>query len=100
LGVLTILNIDFIAIPIIFYIVVAVAQVNFTVLRQAGWLFDMSNVAGGSWYEFYTYYGEGFIISTTAGIDARRIGKILEKSKWGLFGLRSQLNLRCELCRC
>ena len=48
---------DFIVIPMIFYIVVAAAQLDLGVLQQAGWLFDMGNSADRSWYEFYTYYG-------------------------------------------
>ena len=45
-------------IPIIFYIVVAAAQMDLAVLRQSGWLFDMGNSTDRSWYEFYMYYGE------------------------------------------
>ena len=43
-------------IPIIFYIVVAAAQLNLAQLRQSGWLFDMGNAEDKRWYEFYTYY--------------------------------------------
>jgi SulP family sulfate permease len=51
----------FIVIPMIFYIVVAAAQLDLGVLQQAGWLFDMGNSADRSWYEFYTYYDVGKI---------------------------------------
>ncbi|KAJ7153000.1 sulfate transporter family-domain-containing protein [Mycena filopes] len=47
----------FIMIPLIFYIVVAAAQLNIADLRDGGWIFDMA--AGGSkehWYKFYSYY--------------------------------------------
>ncbi|KAJ7186860.1 sulfate transporter family-domain-containing protein [Mycena filopes] len=47
----------FIMIPVIFYIVVAAAQLNIADLRDSGWIFDMA--AGGSkehWYKFYSYY--------------------------------------------
>lgn len=42
----------------IFYVVVAAAQLNLGDLRESGWVFDMA--AGGSkesWYKFYQYYG-------------------------------------------
>ncbi|KAJ7086439.1 sulfate transporter family-domain-containing protein [Mycena belliarum] len=47
----------FIMIPMIFYIVVAVGQLDIAGLRDRGWVFDMA--AGGSkesWYKFYQYY--------------------------------------------
>ncbi|KAJ6516752.1 sulfate transporter family-domain-containing protein [Mycena vitilis] len=47
----------FIMIPMVFYIVVAAAQLNIGDLRDSGWVFDM--VAGGKkehWYKFYSYY--------------------------------------------
>ncbi|KAJ7119614.1 sulfate transporter family-domain-containing protein [Mycena epipterygia] len=47
----------FLIIPMIFYIVVAAAQLNLGDLRESGWVFDM--IAGGSkesWYKFYQYY--------------------------------------------
>jgi SulP family sulfate permease len=49
----------FIVIPMVFYIVVAAAQLDLGVLRQTGWLFDMGNSGKRSWYEFYTYYDVG-----------------------------------------
>jgi SulP family sulfate permease len=42
----------------VFYIVVAAAQLDLGVLRETGWLFDMGNSGNRSWYEFYTYYGQ------------------------------------------
>ncbi|KAJ7021466.1 sulfate transporter family-domain-containing protein [Mycena alexandri] len=47
----------FISIPVIFYIIVAAAQLNIADLRDSGWIFDMA--ARGNtehWYKFYTYY--------------------------------------------
>ncbi|KAJ7747683.1 sulfate transporter family-domain-containing protein [Mycena maculata] len=47
----------FLTIPVVFYIVVAAAQLNIADLRESGWIFDMA--AGGkqeSWYKFYQYY--------------------------------------------
>lgn len=51
-------RVDFLVIPIIFYIVVAAAQLNLGQLRQSGWLFDMGNAEDEHWYEFYSYYCE------------------------------------------
>lgn len=49
--------IDFLVIPIIFYIVVAAAQLNLGDLRSDGWLFDMGSGGQDTWYKFYTYLG-------------------------------------------
>ncbi|KAF8551076.1 hypothetical protein OG21DRAFT_1418614 [Imleria badia] len=48
----------FLVIPIIFYIVVAAAQLDLDTLRRDGWLFETAREVGGvdSWYAFYTYY--------------------------------------------
>ncbi|KAF9240839.1 sulfate transporter family-domain-containing protein [Melanogaster broomeanus] len=48
----------FLIIPIIFYIVVAAAQLDLDVLRREGWLFEAAQSTGGvdKWYAFYTYY--------------------------------------------
>ncbi|KIJ67173.1 hypothetical protein HYDPIDRAFT_165880 [Hydnomerulius pinastri MD-312] len=49
----------FLIIPIIFYIVVAAAQLDLSALRRDGWLFDTAQTGGGvedKWYGFYTYY--------------------------------------------
>lgn len=46
---------DFLTIPVIFYIVVAAAHLDISILRREGWVFDM----GGSsepWYKFYSYF--------------------------------------------
>jgi SulP family sulfate permease len=45
-------------IPLVFYVVVAAAQLNIADLRDSGWVFEM--VGGGKeehWYKFYSYYG-------------------------------------------
>ncbi|KAH7886685.1 sulfate transporter family-domain-containing protein [Phlebopus sp. FC_14] len=49
----------FLMILIIFYIVVAAAKLDLSVLRKDGWLFDFAQGTGGledEWYGFYTYY--------------------------------------------
>ncbi|KAJ7117895.1 sulfate transporter family-domain-containing protein [Mycena crocata] len=47
----------FIMIPMIFYIVVAAAQLNIADLRDSGWVFDMAiGAKQESWYKFYQYY--------------------------------------------
>ena len=48
---------DFMAIPIIFYIIAAAARLDLGKLRQAGWLFD-SDTADDPWWRFYTFYGK------------------------------------------
>lgn len=60
-------TLDFIVIPMIFYIVVAAAQLDLGMLTQKGWLFDMGDSADESWYEFYHYYG-GYISLPSLGI--------------------------------
>ena len=45
---------DFIIIPFLFYIAVAAGQLDLTVLRKTGWLFDVATT-GEPWYHFYTY---------------------------------------------
>uniref|UniRef100_A0A0W0FIS6 Putative vacuole protein n=1 Tax=Moniliophthora roreri TaxID=221103 RepID=A0A0W0FIS6_MONRR len=49
----------FVIIPVLFYIIVAAAQLNLGELRHAGWLFDAVASANGGgeeeWYKFYTY---------------------------------------------
>ncbi|KAI0029574.1 sulfate transporter family-domain-containing protein, partial [Vararia minispora EC-137] len=46
---------DFIAIPIIFYIVAAAAHLDLSTLRRAGWLFDVAQ-SSAPWWHFYTYF--------------------------------------------
>ncbi|KAF8429985.1 sulfate transporter family-domain-containing protein [Boletus edulis BED1] len=48
----------FLIIPIVFYVVVAAAQLDLGTLRRDGWLFETAREVGGvdSWYAFYTYY--------------------------------------------
>ncbi|KAF9466835.1 sulfate transporter family-domain-containing protein [Collybia nuda] len=46
----------FIAISLIFYIIVAAAQVNLWDLRHTGWIFDMGTGKHKGWYELYSYY--------------------------------------------
>lgn len=48
---------DFITIPVMFYLVVAIARLDLSVLRHEGWLFEM-NTAEEPWYKFYTFYGK------------------------------------------
>ncbi|TFK22839.1 hypothetical protein FA15DRAFT_671086 [Coprinopsis marcescibilis] len=46
----------FIAIPLIFYVVVAAGQMNLGHLRTEGWLFNLSSTAHEPWYHFYSYF--------------------------------------------
>ena len=52
-------DLDFIIIPLVFYIVVATAGLNIEDLRRSGWIFDMSGAAREPWYNFYTYFDFG-----------------------------------------
>ncbi|CAK5278217.1 unnamed protein product [Mycena citricolor] len=46
----------FIAIPMLFYVIVAAAQLNLGELRESGWIFDMAeNAKEEHWYKFYDY---------------------------------------------
>ena len=47
---------DFLSIPVVFYIIVAISPFNVTELRHAGWLFNMGDVSE-PWYHFYSYFG-------------------------------------------
>ena len=62
--------VDFLVIPIVFYVVVAAAQLNLDTLRRDGWLFETAREVGGvdSWYAFYTYYG-GFHLPGCRDVD-------------------------------
>ncbi|KAG2346177.1 hypothetical protein BDR05DRAFT_974653 [Suillus weaverae] len=54
----------FMIIPVVFYVVVAAAQLNLGSLRRDGWLFDMAKGTGGSedkWYGFHSYLDLGLI---------------------------------------
>jgi len=51
-------NADFIIIPVLFYIIVAAAQLDLGVLRKEGWVFDMGVSEKESWYKFYSFFGE------------------------------------------
>ncbi|KZT66913.1 hypothetical protein DAEQUDRAFT_674125 [Daedalea quercina L-15889] len=45
----------FLAVPVIFYIVVISAHIDLSILRDKGWLFDMGT-SHEPWYHFYTLY--------------------------------------------
>lgn len=47
---------DFLMVPVVFYIVVAAAHIDLGVLREKGWLFDMGT-SREPWYHFYSLYG-------------------------------------------
>jgi SulP family sulfate permease len=47
---------DFLAIPLVFYIVVATGHFDLSHLRETGWLFDVGD-ADEPWWQFYTYWG-------------------------------------------
>jgi hypothetical protein len=49
---------DFIAIPTVFYIVVAAAQLNLGELRKKDWLFDMGDSTEETWTRYYSYLGK------------------------------------------
>jgi sulfate permease, SulP family len=46
---------DFLAIPVFFYIIIAIARVDMASLRQNGWVFDIGQ--SEPWWKFYTYFG-------------------------------------------
>ncbi|KAF5375834.1 hypothetical protein D9615_008236 [Tricholomella constricta] len=46
----------FLAIPVLFYIVVAAAGFNLWDLRRSGWIFDMGNGEVEPWYKFYSHF--------------------------------------------
>ncbi|PBK63679.1 hypothetical protein ARMSODRAFT_894160 [Armillaria solidipes] len=47
---------DFIAIPVIFYVVVLAAGIPMDVLRKNGWVFDVQGGNEAGWYKFYGYF--------------------------------------------
>lgn len=54
----------FMIIPLVFYIVVAAAQLDLGALRSDGWLFDMAEGTGGGedkWYGYHSYLDLGLI---------------------------------------
>ncbi|KAG1764436.1 sulfate transporter family-domain-containing protein [Suillus occidentalis] len=54
----------FMIIPIVFYVVVAAAQLDLGALRRNGWLFDMAEGTGGredKWYGYHSYLDLGLI---------------------------------------
>lgn len=59
------LRLDFMAIPVVFYIVVLSAGMDLTALRSSGWLFDMGDSSDSKWYEFYSYYSESPFLRDT-----------------------------------
>ncbi|KAK0502286.1 sulfate transporter family-domain-containing protein [Armillaria luteobubalina] len=46
----------FIAIPVIFYVVVLAAGIPMDVLRKNGWVFDVQSGNEAGWYKFYGYF--------------------------------------------
>ncbi|KAK0234583.1 sulfate transporter family-domain-containing protein [Armillaria nabsnona] len=46
----------FIAIPVIFYVVVLAAGIPMDVLRKNGWVFDVQGGNEAGWYKFYGYF--------------------------------------------
>jgi hypothetical protein len=87
--------VDFLVIPVVFYIIVAAAQLNLGVLREEGWLFNIKNGEKESWYKFYSYLGETCIqfCVTEAYCD---ILQILELSNTDHFWQLCQLSLLCK----
>lgn len=54
---LTNLQLDFLVIPIIFYIVVASARLDLNKLRTENWLFDVGSASETPWYHYFSYLG-------------------------------------------
>ena len=52
--------IDFLVIPLVFYVVVAAKKLDLHDLRTAGWIFDMGSSVHEPWYQFYNYFGGVF----------------------------------------
>lgn len=53
-------SLDFLVIPVIFYIVVAAAQLNLADLRESRWIFDVGadpSQRATHWYSFYSFLG-------------------------------------------
>lgn len=49
---------DFLAIPMLFYVIVVAGRFDLGTLRQHGWLFDMGETGSHqAWYKFYSYFG-------------------------------------------
>lgn len=46
----------FLALPMIFYIIVAAGQFNLPSLRAQGWIFDMGEASDDAWWTFYTFF--------------------------------------------
>jgi SulP family sulfate permease len=56
----------FIAVAVVFYIVILSARISMGALRHNGWVFDAPS-SNNPWYHFYTLYGE-WIGSNTFGV--------------------------------
>jgi len=56
-----ILPLYFLAIPVLFYVVVAAAGIDLWELRRSGWLFDMGTRESEAWYKFYSYFDLGAV---------------------------------------
>lgn len=57
---LTLEELDFMLIPLVFYVVVFAAHLDITTLRHDGWVFDLGTSASASakdqnWWSFYSY---------------------------------------------
>ena len=48
--------VDFLIIPVVFYIVVLGAGFDLDALRRDGWLFEVAR-SEEKWYRFYTFFG-------------------------------------------
>ena len=47
----------FIAVPVVFYIIVLSARIPMQTLRDGGWIFNLEGV-NTPWYEYFTLYGQ------------------------------------------
>jgi SulP family sulfate permease len=54
---------DFLAIPLVFYLVVLAGRFDLSELRRSGWLFDVGT--SEVWWKFYAYFGwTPFVLSS------------------------------------
>lgn len=90
------LFLDFVAIPAIFYVVVAALGINISILRRDGWVFDMG-ASSQPWYTFYSYFSEHFNELLHIIISRLRIFQISDSLVSERYGKHYLRNLHCEL---
>lgn len=50
--------VDFVLVPVVFYLIVLAARINISTLRSGGWVFDIQDGEDSHWYEFYQWLRE------------------------------------------